>query len=196
MVLGGKLIGLLNYCVSVNWQDQEGWRSNVIKCFFGYLVLGGYLIENDELDICIGVNCDFYLIEIGLFFIMFYDIFLVIDGSKYLSKGDVLFGLNKKVCYNSELDFMYNCGFNVFVMYKYIFSEVFKLMEKLFYIYDDIDYFGIELLDYFISDCFIYDYYYMIKDKQGNDIKKYICLDFIYYSYLLCFLYIVKIVNN
>ena len=37
MALGGKLIGPLNYRASVNWQDQEGWRSNATKRLSGYL---------------------------------------------------------------------------------------------------------------------------------------------------------------
>lgn len=49
MALGGKLIGPLNYRASVNWQDQEGWRSNATKRLSGYLALGGHLTENDEL---------------------------------------------------------------------------------------------------------------------------------------------------
>ena len=69
-------------------------------------------------------------------------------------------------------------------------------MEKLSYTYDDIDYFGTESLDYLTSDRPIYDHYYMTKDKQGNDTKKYICLDSIYYSYPLRFSHIAKTVNN
>ena len=41
---------------------------------------------------------------------MSYDILSATDGSKYLSKGDALPGLNKKARYNSESDFMYNRG--------------------------------------------------------------------------------------
>lgn len=66
---------------------------------------------------------------------------------------------------------MYNRGFNASAMYKHTFSEAFKLMEKLSYTYDDIDYFGTESLDYLTSDRPIYDHYYMTKDKQGNDTK-------------------------
>lgn len=71
---------------------------------------------------------------------------------------------------------MYNRGFNVSVLYKHTFSKAFKLMDKLSYTYDDIDYFGTESLDYLTSDSPIYDHYYMTKDEQGNDTKKYICL--------------------
>lgn len=196
MALGGKLVGPLNYRASVNWQDQEGWRSNATKRLSGYLALGGHLTESDELDIRIGANRDFYPTEIGLPPTMSYDILSATDGSKYLSKGDALPGLNKKARYNSESDFMYNRGFNVSAMYKHTFSEAFKLMDKLSYTYDDIDYFGTESLDYLTSDSPIYDHYYMTKDKQGNDTKKYICLDSIYYSYPLRFSHIAKTVNN
>lgn len=61
---------------------------------------------------------------------MSYDILSATDGSKYLSKGDALPGLNKKARYNSESDFMYNRGFNASAMYKHTFSEAFKLMEN------------------------------------------------------------------
>ena len=77
----------MNYRASVNWQDQEGWRSNATKRLSGYLALGGHLTENDELDIRIGANRDFYPTEIGLPPTMSYDILSATDGSKYLSKG-------------------------------------------------------------------------------------------------------------
>lgn len=196
MTLGGKLFGLLNYRASVNWQDQEGWRNNATKRLSGYLALGGRLTEKDELDIRIGANRDFYPTEIGLPPTMSNDILSAADDSKYLSKGDMLPDLNRKARYNSESDFMYNRAFNVSATYKHTFNEAFKLMEKLSYTYDDIDYFGTESLDYLTSDSPVYDHYYLTKDKQGNDVKKYICLDSIYYSYPLRFSHIAKTVNN
>lgn len=196
MALGGKLIGPLNYRASVNWQDQEGWRNNATKRLSGYLALGGRLTEKDELDIRIGANRDFYPTEIGLPPTMSNDILSTADDSKYLSKGDMLPGLDRKARYNSESDFMNNRGFNVSAMYKHTFGEAFKLMEKVSYTHDDIDYFGTESLDYLTSDAPIYDHYYRTKDKQGNDVKKYICLDSIYYSYPLRFSHIAKTVNN
>lgn len=196
MALGGKLIGPLNYRASVNWQDQEGWRNNATKRLSGYLALGGRLTEKDELDIRIGANRDFYPTEIGLPPTLSNDILSTADDSKYLSKGDMLPGLDRKARYNSESDFMNNRGFNVSAMYKHTFGEAFKLMEKVSYTHDDIDYFGTESLDYLTSDAPIYDHYYRTKDKQGNDVKKYICLDSIYYSYPLRFSHIAKTVNN
>lgn len=196
MALGGKLFGPLNYRASVNWQDQEGWRNNATKRLSGYLALGGRLTEKDELDIRIGANRDFYPTEIGLPPTMSNDILSAADDTKYLSKGDMLPGLNREARYNSESDFMYNRAFNVSATYKHTFNEAFKLMEKLSYTYDDIDYFGTESLDYLTSDSPVYDHYYLTKDKQGNNVKKYICLDSIYYSYPLRFSHIAKTVNN
>lgn len=196
MALGGKLIGPLNYRASINWQDQEGWRNNATKRLSGYLALGGRLTEKDELDIRIGANRDFYPTEIGLPPTLSNDILSTADDSKYLSKGDMLPGLDRKARYNSESDFMNNRGFNVSTMYKHTFGKAFKLMEKVSYTHDDIDYFGTESLDYLTSDAPIYDHYYRTKDKQGNDVKKYICLDSIYYSYPLRFSHIAKTVNN
>lgn len=196
MALGGKLVGNLNYRASVNWQDQEGWRSNATKRLSGYLALGGQLTPKDELDIRIGANRDFYPTEIGLPPTMSYDILSTADGSKYLSTGDPLPGLDKKARYNSESDFMYNRSFNASAQYKHTFSSAFKLMDKLSYSYDDIDYFGTESLDYLTSDEPLYNHYYLTKDKQGNERKKYICLDSIYYSYPLRFSHISKTVSN
>lgn len=109
--------------------------------------------------------------------------------------GDALPGLNKKARYNSESDFMYNRGFNVSAMYKHTFSEAFKLMEKLSYTYDDIDYFGTESLDYLTSDRPIYDHYYMTKDKQGK-IPKSISPGLHLLQLPLRFSHIAKTVNN
>ncbi|MEG2332054.1 MAG: TonB-dependent receptor [Bacteroides sp.] len=193
---GGKLIGPLNYRASVNWQGQEGWRSNATERLSGYLTVGGQLTEKDAIDIRIGTNRDFYATEIGLPATMSNDIFATADNSKYLSKGDLLPGLDRTARYNSESDFMYNRGFNASAQYKHTFGSAAKLMNKLSYTYDDIDYFGTESLDYLTSDKPIYKHYYMTKDKAGNDQKKYIALDSIYYSYPLRFSHIAQTVNN
>lgn len=189
--MGGKMIGMLNYRANVNYQAQDGWRDNSTKRLSGYLTLGGQLTSKDELDIRIGANRDFYPTEIGLPDVMAADIFKASDNSKYLNKGDMLPGLNKKGRYNSESDFMNNRNFNASAMYKHTFSENVKLMDKLSYSYDDIDYFGTEDLAYLTSEEPIYDHYYM----SGNK-KTYICLDSIHYASPLRFSHIAKTVNN
>ena len=189
--MGGKMVGPLNYRANVNYQAQDGWRDNSTKRLSGYFTLGGQLTAKDELDIRIGANRDFYPTEIGLPDVMTADIFRASDNGKYLSKGDMLPGLNKKARYNSESDFMYNRSYNASAQYKHTFNEAFKLTDKLSYSYDDIDYFGTEDLAYLTSENPIYDHYYMSGSK-----KTYICLDSIRYASPLRFAHISKTVNN
>ena len=189
--MGSKLVGPLNYRANVNYETQDGWRDNSTKRLSGYFTLGGQLTTKDELDIRIGANRDFYPTEIGLPDVMTTDIFNTSNNKKYLSTGDMLPGLNREARYNSESDFLYNRSFNVSAMYKHTFGNAAKLMNKLSYSYDDIDYFGTEDLAYLTSDEPIYDHYYMSGDK-----KTYICLDSIRYKSPLRFSHVAKTINN
>lgn len=193
---GGKLLGPLNYRAHINYQDEEGWRDNATKRLSGYLAIGGQLTEKDKLDIRIGANRDFYSTEIGLPPTVSSTIYSATDGSQYLSKGDMLPGLDRKARYNSESDFMYNKNINASLLYKHSFNSALQLTNKLSYTYDDIDYFGTEELSYLTSSNPIYPHYYLSKDKSGIEKKTYICLDSIQYSYPLRFSHIAKTVNN
>ncbi|MGP1435944.1 MAG: TonB-dependent receptor [Phocaeicola sp.] len=188
---GGKLTGPVNYRANINFQNTEGWRDNKINRLSGYFVLGGKITEKDEFDIRWSGNHDFYSTEIGLPNIMPEDIYNASTGSLYLKKNDELPGLDRKWRYNSESDFMYNRSQNISGQWKHTFSDKVKLMDKLSYSYDDIDYFGTESLDYLTSTDPIYPYYY----ESGNK-RTYISLDSLYYSYPLRFSHIAKTLNN
>ncbi|MCU6167867.1 hypothetical protein KWH76_23975, partial [Enterobacter roggenkampii] len=100
------------------------------------------------------------------------------DGSKYLSKGDMLPGLNRRWRYNNESDFMINNGSNVSVRYSNKVSESLKIENRLAYNYDNIDYFSTETLSYMESADPIYSHYYMKVDaKTKEQTKQYISLD-------------------
>lgn len=192
MGFGGKLVGPLNYYVNLNWQDQEGWRNNGTKRLSGYLAVNGKLSDKDEVDFRYGLFRDYYPTEIGLPPTMSYDIYSVADNSKYLNKGDILPNLDKTWRYNSESDFFYNRNFNVSAMYKHTFSEKVKVMDKISYSHDDIDYFGTEELDYLESSSPKYKHYYTTSSNK----KMYICLDSLYYGYPLRFSHIANTLNN
>lgn len=187
---GGKFAGPFNYRAVVNWSDAEGYRDTNDKRFSGYFALGAKFDEKQELDIRGGLNRDWYGTEIGLPKLMANDIYNT-DGSKYLSKGDKLPGLNPRWRYNNESDFMKNHGSNVSMKYNYNFSESFKLENRLAYNYDNIDYFSTEALSYLTSDDPIYNHYYMSGDK-----KKYISLDTVQLTYPLRFAYTVHTINE
>ena len=188
---GGKLAGPLNYFANFNYQTQEGWRDNAMRRLSGYVALGGKLTQADELDIRIAAHRDYYPTEIGLPDVMPADIYNTVDNSKYLSKGDLLPGLDRKARYNSESDFMYNRNFNASLMWKHTFSNAAKLMNKFSYTNDDIDYFGTEDLAYLTSDKPIYPHYYM-KGKT----KVYISLDSLRYDFPLRFSHMAQTYNN
>lgn len=143
------------------------------------------------LDVRGAFNRDFYGTEIGLPDLMPGDIFDTKTNQKYLSAQQQLPGLNREARYNNESDFMKNHAWNVTAQYTHTFDNGFKLIDKLAYYNDDINYFGTEALDYLESEDPIYDHYYM---KSGK--KKYICLDTVYLSYPLRFSHISKTVSN
>lgn len=189
--MGGRLIGPVNYYANVNFSDQDGWRDNQNKRFSGYLALSADLTAKDVLDVRGAFNRDFYGTEIGLPDLMPGDIFDTKTDEKYLSAQQQLPGLNREARYNNESDFMKNHAWNVTAQYTHTFDNGFKLIDKLAYYNDDINYFGTEALDYLESEDPIYDHYYM---KSGK--KKYICLDTVYLSYPLRFSHISKTVSN
>jgi outer membrane receptor protein involved in Fe transport len=190
MDFGGKLAGPFNYRAVAGWSDNEGYRSTGDKRFSGYLAIGGKLGNNRELDIRGGFNRDWYGTEIGLPRFMANDVYNA-DGSKYLSKGEMLPGLDDRWRYNNESDFMKNHASNVSVKYVEKISEAFRLENRLAYNYDNIDYFSTEELSYPESDAPVYRHYYM-----RNDAKRYISLDSLQLSYPLRFAYTVHTVNE
>ena len=189
--MGGRLAGPVNYYANVNYADQEGWRSNGNRRFSGYLALQARLGAQDVIDVRGGFNRDFYGTEIGLPDLMANDVYSASDDKLYLRKNDMLPGLDREARYNNESDFMKNHGWNVSGQYTHTFDNGAKLMDRLSFTSDDINYFGTESLDYRESDDAIYDHYYM---KNGK--KRYICLDTVYLSFPLRFSHIAKTVSN
>ena len=189
--MGGRLAGPVNYYANVNYADQEGWRSNGNRRFSGYLALQARLGAQDVIDVRGGFNRDFYGTEIGLPDLMSNDVYSASDDQLYLRKNDMLPGLDREARYNNESDFMKNHGWNVSGQYTHTFDNGAKLMDRLSFTSDDINYFGTESLDYLESDDAIYDHYYMKKGK-----KRYICLDTVYLSFPLRFSHIAKTVSN
>lgn len=190
--VGGKLLGPVNYYANVNYADQTGWRDNGNSRFSGYLALNARLTSNDFIDIRTGFNRDYYGTEIGLPDIMTQDIYNTSDNQLYLHKNDMLPGLDKTARYNNESDFMRNYSWNISGQYTHQFSESMKLVDRLSFTSDDINYFGTEELDYLESDEPIYNHYYWKSPTE----KKYICLDTVYLSFPLRFSHIAKTVSN
>lgn len=190
--LGGKLFGPVNYYAHINYADQKGWRSNGNSRFSGYLALNARFSECDQVDVRTGFNRDFYGTEIGLPDIMPYDIYNTSDDQLYLHKNEMLPGLDREARYNNESDFMKNYSWNLSTQYTHHFSDNMKLVDRLSFTYDDINYFGTESLDYLESDDPIYKHYY----RNSKNEKKYICLDTVYLSFPLRFSHIAKTVSN
>lgn len=187
---GGKFIGPFNYRAVVNWSDSEGYRYTNDKRFSGYFALGAQLGKNQTLDIRGGFNRDWYGTEIGLPKTMPAEIHNA-DGSVFLSKGDMLPGLNKRWRYNNESDFMINNGSNVSVRYSNQISDKVKIENKLAYNYDNIDYSSTEALNYKESANPIYNHYYM-----KNNAKQYIGLDSVNLNSPLRFAYTMNVINE
>lgn len=193
MDFGGYLYGPFNYRAVVNWSENEGYRHTNDKRFSGYFALGGKLGDKQELDIRGGFNRDWYGTEIGLPSLMPNEIFNS-DGTKFLSKGDMLPGLNPRWRYNNESDFMINNGSNVSIRYNYNFSKALKIENRLAYNYDNIDYFSTEVLSYAESDKPIYNHYYIVNDSTKR--KRYIQLDSVRLDSPLRFAYTLHVINE
>lgn len=189
--LGGKLVGPFNYRAVINWSDNEGYRYTNDKRFSGYFAVSGDLGKNQQLDIRGGFNRDSYGTEIGLPRLMPSNIYNS-DGSEYLSKGELLPGLNKRWRYNNESDFLINNGSNLMAKYTNKISEHFKLENRLAYNYDNIDYLSTEVLAYKESTKPIYNHYYLTSDKK----KQYIQLDSINQNSPLRFAYTIHVINE
>lgn len=188
--MGGQLIGPVNYYGVVNYADQDGWRKNGNKRFSGYLALGSNIGKKGILDIRGGFNRDYYGTEIGLPDNMPADVYKK-DGSLYLRSGEMQPNLDKSARYNNESDFFKNQALNLSAQYTHKFSESVKLLEKLSYTNDDINYFGTEQLTYLESNNPIYEHYYLVGNK-----KKYICLDTVQLTFPLRFSHMAQTINN
>lgn len=188
---GGKFIGPFNYLATFNYQHTDGWRDNERTRRSGYLTIDGKLSDKDELTFRFGGQSDLYATEIGLPPVLAFDMYSEKTGQVVLPAYTQQSGIDVTNRYNSHSDFMKNKNFNASVDYKHEFCKGARLMDRLSFSYDDIDYFGTESLDYLTSNAPIYDTYYMSGDK-----KKYICTDSIYYSFPLRFSHIAKTINN
>lgn len=188
---GGKLIGPFNYRAVVNWSANEGYRYTNNKRLSGYFALGAKFDEKQQLDIRGGFNRDWYGTEIGLPRLMTNDVYHTND-TKYLSKGDMLPGLDSRWRYNNESDFMINNGSNISAGYSYKASKALKIENRLAYNYDNIDYFSTEVLTYAESADPIYNYYY----KKANGNKQYIQLDSVGLTSPLRFAYTIHVINE
>lgn len=198
MDFGGKFFGPFNYRAVINWSDNEGYRYTNDKRFSGYFALGAKFDDRQELDVRGGFNRDWYGTEIGLPKTMANNIYDN-NGNLFLSKGEMLPGLNKRWRYNNESDFMINNGSNVSVRYSNKISESLKIENRLAYNYDNIDYSSTEALNYLESgeNNPLYKHHYKRKSKDGQrDSTVYICLDSLQLNSPLRFAYTVHVINE
>lgn len=191
MDFGGKLYKSVNYRALLNYADQDGWRDNGNKRFSGYFALASKIDATSNIDVRGGFNRDWYGTEIGLPPNMTNDVYSN-DGTLFLQKGQMQSGLNRKSRYNSQSDFFKNYGWNVTMKYDKKFGDNLKLQNYASYYDDDINYFGTESLKYLESNDAIYDHFYLTKNKAGDEVRKYICLDSVYLASPLRFSHMAK----
>lgn len=191
MDFGGNLYKSVNYRALLNYADQNGWRDNGNKRFSGYFALASKIDATSNIDLRGGFNRDWYGTEIGLPPSMPNDVYSK-DGTLFLQKGQMQSGLNRESRYNSQSDFFKNYGWNVTMKYDKKFGDNLKLQNYASYYDDDINYFGTESLKYLESNDAIYDHFYLTKNKAGDEIRKYICLDTVYLASPLRFSHMAK----
>ncbi|QIK54948.1 TonB-dependent siderophore receptor [Dysgonomonas sp. HDW5B] len=191
MDFGGKLYKSVNYRALLNYADQNGWRDNGNKRFSGYFALASKIDATSNIDLRGGFNRDWYGTEIGLPPNMTNDVYSK-DGMLFLQKGQMQSGLNRESRYNSQSDFFKNYGWNVTMKYDKKFGDNLKLQNYASYYDDDINYFGTESLKYLESNDAIYDHFYLTKNKAGDEVRKYICLDSVYLASPLRFSHMAK----
>ncbi|QIK60380.1 TonB-dependent siderophore receptor [Dysgonomonas sp. HDW5A] len=195
MDFGGKLYKSVNYRALLNYADQNGWRDNGNKRFSGYFALASKIDATSNIDVRGGFNRDWYGTEIGLPPNITNDVYSK-DGTLFLQKGQMQSGLNRESRYNSQSDFFQNYGWNVTMKYDKKFGDNLKLQNYASYYDDDINYFGTESLKYLESNDAIYDHFYLTKNKAGDEIRKYICLDTVYLASPLRFSHMAKTFSN
>lgn len=191
MGFGGNIYKSLNYQAGIYYSDNEGYRHTNDKRFSGYLALGYDISKTQYIELRSRFNRDKYGLDMGLAPTMATDIFNE-DGSKFLSKDEMLPGLNKRTRYNNESDNLINNASNFTLKYKNQLSDNFKIEDRLAYMYDNIDYQGSESFRFDKeSNDPIYRHYYM-----KDNVKRYINLDTMRVAGTYRFAYTTKVVDN
>ncbi len=168
---GGKINNTLSYRFDGSLSNSDGWRDNNTKFSNIYLALNQKISKNDNLEIRLGANDDFYGTETGLPIIT-KDVIYDLNGNAVAKKGDLLKSFDRKQRYNDPGDFLKNKNHNVSAKYIHRFNNKSNISLHASYSYDLIDYFSTESLWYRTSDNADYNHYYLNKGK-----KKYIDIE-------------------
>lgn len=187
---GGKINKSLTYRFDASLSNSDGWRDNNTKYSNVYVAFNQKLSENDNLEIRLGANDDFYGTETGLPVIN-KDIIYDTWGNKIAKRGDLLKSFHKKQRYNDPNDFLKGKNYNASAKYIHRINKKSYISFHASYSYDLIDYFSTESLSFPTSDLAIYDHYYMSNDK-----KKYIDLKHLIRDYPLRFSHETKTYQN
>ena len=156
----------------------EGWRSKRDQNFKVYTTLSK-VWDNNELDFRLSYHNDFYGTEAGLPAVFDKPVYDVKTNAIYLQPGQLQPGIRKEARYNNESDAMYNRNLNFSANWTSQLTSWLKLREQFSFNGDDIDYFSTETLTYPTSDKLNekgeapYPHYYLHKEKDGSEIRRY-----------------------
>ena len=179
----------------------EGWRSKRDQNFKVYTTLSK-VWDNNELDFRLSYHNDFYGTEAGLPAVFDKPVYDVKTNAIYLQPGQLQPGIRKEARYNNESDAMYNRNLNFSANWTSQLTSWLKLREQFSFNGDDIDYFSTETLTYPTSDKLNekgeapYPHYYLHKEKDGSEIRRYVDLSRVQLTYPLRFRHMAKTVQN
>lgn len=190
--LGGPLSKSLRYRSVFNVASGEGFRYTNDRRMSGYFALAYDLAPRHKVELRGGFNRDAYGTDSGLPAVMSAEVFRSSDGSHYLSKGEMLPGLNRRSRYNNFSDRYYNRGVNLSLQYDFVASRSFNLRNYLTLTRDFMDYLSTEPLTYPTSKDAIYPYYM----QSSSGARTYVDLDHVELSGVLKFANISRMLNN
>lgn len=185
----------------VAYATGEGWRSRRDRNFKAYTT-ASKVWKNNEINLRLSYHNDFYGTEAGLPAVFTTPVYDSQTNEIALAPGQIQPKIRRDARYNNESDEMYNRNLNFTFGWTSQLNSWLKLREDFSLNHDDIDYFSTEELSYPTSTKLTddgkapYAHYFIGKNKEGQDEKKYVDLSKVQLTFPLRFRHMAKTIQN